>query len=142
MPVPHTPPTPVTALPPSWTAETIAEPLRAAYEASDLAAIAALLSPDVTWGAPEQKNPTCKNRDQVLRWYRHGRASRASAKVIELTVTGTRLLVGLAVTSGPDPADELAPERWQVLTIGPQGVCDIRGYTDRASAAEAAVRPA
>jgi hypothetical protein len=124
-----------------WTAETIAEPLRAAYESGDLTAIGALLSPDVAWGAPEQKNPTCKNRDQVLRWYGNGRASRAQGRVIEVTVAGQRLLVGLAITSGPDPADAMAPERWQVLTIGPEGVCDIRGYEDRTSAAEAAAVP-
>jgi hypothetical protein len=121
----------------SWTAATIAEPIRTAYEASDLDAIAALLSPDVKWGAPEDENPTCQNRAQVLTWYRNGRASKATARVIELTVAGEQLLVGLAVTSGPDPADELAPERWQILTVSAEGVSDIRGYEDRHSAAAA-----
>ncbi len=116
----------------AWTPETIAEPLRTAFEAADLEAIGALLSPDVRWGPPGSKNPPCKNREQVLKWYRNGPAWGARARVIELTAAGDQLLVGLALTSNPEA--ELAAERWQVLTIHPQGVCDIRGYEDRHSA--------
>jgi hypothetical protein len=122
-----------------WTAAAIAEPIRGALESADLNAMAVLLSPDVKWGAPEAKNPTCQNREQVLSWYRNGRATRARARVIELTVAGEQLLVGLAITSGPDPADALAPERWQIMTISADGVSDIRGYEDRSSAAAALV---
>ena len=124
----------------TWTADTIAEPVRGALESADLDAMAVLLSPDVKWGAPEAKNPTCQNREQVLQWYRNGRASKARARVVELTVAGEQLLVGLAITSGPDPADALAPERWQVLTVSADGVSDIRGYEDRSSAAAALVQ--
>jgi hypothetical protein len=119
-----------------WTAERIAEPVRAALESADLTAYGDLLSPDVHWGPPGMKNPPCKNREQVLAWYSKGRSAGARAKVIELTVEGDRLLVGLAVSRDPDrPSD--ASERWQVLTIGPQGVRDIRGYEARHQAAAA-----
>ena len=43
-----------------WTAETLAEPVRAALESEDLAAFGALLSPDVQWGAPGDTTPDPK----------------------------------------------------------------------------------
>jgi hypothetical protein len=130
-------------MPPNpWTAPTIAEPVRAAYEAADLNAIGTLLSPDVRWGPPGAKHPPCRNREQVLTWYRNGRSFGARAQVTELTVAGDQLLVGLSITSSPDPAAALAPERWQVLTISSAGICDIRGYEDRPSAAADLIQPA
>jgi hypothetical protein len=120
----------------AWTAETIAEPVRRALELGDTATFGELLSPDVQLGAPDFP-AACHNRQQVLKWYEKGRASKASATVTELTVTGDQLLIGLAIISGPDPADALAPERWQVMQVGPDGVKDIRGYEDRHSAAAA-----
>jgi hypothetical protein len=119
-----------------WTAARIAEPVRAALEAADLAAFGQLLSPDVQWGPPGSKNPPCKNREQVLTWYSRGRSAGARAQVIELTVEGDRLLVGLAVARDPEHPG-VASERWQVLTVGPQGVRDIRGYEERHQASAA-----
>ncbi len=128
-------------VPPPWTAETIAEPVRAALESADLETMGSLLSPNATWGAPGQEPPTCRNRQQILKWYGNGRAFGARATVTELTVVGDRLLVGLAITSGPDPEHALSPERWQILTVAADGVSDIRGYESRPEAAEAVGLP-
>jgi hypothetical protein len=121
--------------PPVWTAATIAEPVRAALESADLDTIGALLSPDVHWGAPGDKKPPCRNKQQVLNWYRNGRSAGARAQVTELTVAGHQLLVGLAIITGPNSPNPLAAQRWQVLTVDGRGVCDIRGHEDRQSAA-------
>jgi ketosteroid isomerase-like protein len=121
------------AVTPAWTPQSIAEPIRLALESADIDRFGDLLSPDVTWGPPGAATPTCQNRQQVLRWYRAGRAAGIRAQVRELTVSGDRVLVGLVL-----PLDGVDQERWQVLRIDPHGVCDIRGYERRTEAAEAA----
>ena len=113
---------------PPITPEHVAANVRAALDTADLAAFAELLSPDVHWGAPGDANPPCLNRDQVLKWYEKGRASGRRADVTEVSVHGDAVLVGLRSHDGED--------RWQVLRVGPDGVRDIRGYEDRASAVE------
>jgi hypothetical protein len=122
----------------TWTAETIAEPVRRAMTASDVDQFAQLLSPDVHWGPRGAQKPPCRNRDQVLAWYSKGPAADATAQVIELTVAGDQLLVGLLVDfdgrRDGSGAGTVA-ERWQILTIGPDGVRDIRGYEARNDAA-------
>jgi len=50
----------------------IAVLVRSALASKDLSAFAELLDPAVTWGAPGARNPSCKNRNQVLAWYRRG----------------------------------------------------------------------
>jgi ketosteroid isomerase-like protein len=112
------------------TADSIAGRVRAALEAADLDEFGALLSPDVHWGAPDDPTPPCRNRGQVLEWYRRGRAAGTRAKVTELTVHGDALLVGLTIARDGGEA-----ERWQILHVGPEGVDDIRGFEDRPSAA-------
>jgi ketosteroid isomerase-like protein len=112
------------------TADSIAERVRAALETADLDEFGELLSPDVQWGAPDDSNPPCQNRGQVLEWYRRGRAAGSRATVRELSVHGDTLLVGLSIE-----LDGSEVERWQVLRVGPQGVNDIRGFEDRPSAA-------
>ena len=113
---------------PPITPEYVAAHVRAALDAADLAAFADLLSPDVHWGAPGDANPPCQNRHQVLKWYEKGRASGRRAKVTEVAVHGNAVLVGVRSDDGE--------ARWQVLRVGPDGVRDIRGYEDRASAVE------
>jgi hypothetical protein len=46
----------------------VAERIRAALESADMTAIAAMLDADVTWGAPDDEAPTCRNRREVLAW--------------------------------------------------------------------------
>lgn len=113
---------------PPITPEHVAAHVRAVLDTADLAGFADLLSRDVRWGAPGDANPPCQNRDQVLKWYEKGRASGRRAKVTEVSVHGNAVLVGLRSNDGE--------VRWQVLRVGPDGVRDIRGYEDRASAVE------
>ncbi len=110
------------------TAASIAGRVRRALDAADLDEFAALLSPDVQWGAPGDPTPPCRNRNQVLRWYAKGRAAGRRATVTEVEVHGNALLVGVTLEDGE--------ERWQVMRVGPQGVNDIRGYEDRPSAVD------
>ena len=110
------------------TAAAIAERVRRAIDEADLDQLAALLSPDVHWGAPDDPTPPCRNRRQVLRWYAAGRAKGRRAAVTEVEVHGDCLLVGLRLDDGA--------ERWQVLRVGPDGVNDVRGYEDRPRALE------
>jgi hypothetical protein len=112
------------------TADSIAERVRSALETADLDEFGALLSPDVRWGAPDDPTPPCQNRGQVLEWYGRGMAAGSRATVHELSVHGDLLLVGLTIDLGGTEV-----ERWQILRVGPQGVNDIRGFEDRASAA-------
>ncbi len=113
---------------PPMTPAAVAERLRAALDASDLTAFGELLSPDVHWGPPGATNPPCRNRAQVIKWYEKGRAAGRSGTVTEISVHGNAILVGMRLNTGED--------RWQVLRVGPDGIRDIRGYGDRASATE------
>ena len=80
----------------------VAGRIRDALDAADLAAFSDLLSPDVHWGAPGDPNPTCRNRDQVLKWYEKGRASGRRGTVTEVSVHGNAVLVGLRSYDGED----------------------------------------
>ena len=120
----------------------LADQVAAALEAADLSAYRELLHPDVRWGAPDAKRPSCRNRDQVLAWYQRGRESGVRASVTEVVILGDRLLVGLNVRGGQGD-DEGGVPRWQVLTVSDGRVVDIVGFDDRAEAvarAEAAAR--
>jgi hypothetical protein len=105
--------------------------LRTALESRDIDQLSALLAPDVTWGAPDEPDPPCRNREQVIRWYQRGFDDG-----VRVTVdVGDGLLVGMLITGSPaanDAGGEL--ERWQFLAITEDRVSDIRGFEDRASA--------
>lgn len=66
----------------------LTERIKNALESADLDAMRELLAPDVTWGAPGDPNPACRNRDQVLTWYQRGRNAGARASVVEMEVRG------------------------------------------------------
>jgi hypothetical protein len=124
------------------TAEAIAGRIQAAMGSADLGSFADLLAPDVRWGAPDDPDQSCRNRDQVLAWYRRGRAAGARAQVTETSVFGDNIVVGLMVTGRPAPegTDEAA-QRWQVLTVGDEGVVEICGFDNRDDAVARATRP-
>jgi ketosteroid isomerase-like protein len=124
------------------TAEAIVGRIQAAMGSADLASFADLLAPDVHWGAPDDPDQSCRNRDQVLAWYRRGRDAGVRARVTETTVFGDNIVVGLMVTGRPAPegADQ-ATQRWQVLTVGDEGVVEICGFDDRDEAVARAARP-
>jgi len=103
-----------------------------ALEDADLEGYRELLDPGVTWGAPDDPQPGCRNRDQVLAWYRRGRARGVRAKVTETEVGVDGILVGLEV--GLEGGDDAPVERWQVLTVRRGKIVDIRGFEDRQTA--------
>lgn len=115
--------------------EELARQVRAAFESGDLAAFADLLHPDVQWGPPDDPTPPCRNRDQVLAWYRKGRESGTRAQVTEVVVTGDRLLVGLVVR-GTGEARQRGGQatRWQVLTVREGRIAGIVGFEQRSEA--------
>ncbi len=117
------------------TMEALAQQVRVALEAADLSAFGHLLDPNVTWGAPGARRPTCQNRDQVLSWYRRGKESGSEARVSEVAVHGDRILVEMTVRN-TQAADERggAALRWQVLSVRDGRVVDIVGFDDRTEA--------
>jgi ketosteroid isomerase-like protein len=122
--------------------ETLAAQVRLALDAADLEAFEELLDPDVTWGAPDARRPTCRNRAQVLRWYQRGRESGVRAKVSDVVVVGQKLLVGLTVRGSESAQDGGgAAPRWQVLTVRNGRVVDIVGFDDRSEAVDRAGSP-
>jgi ketosteroid isomerase-like protein len=121
----------------------LAERVRAALDAADLAAFRELLAPDAKWGPPDDPGWGCHNRDQVLAWYQRSRDEGMTAAVTEVVVGRGALLVGLKV-AGTAAAMEQGgeAERWQVLTVRGGRIADIRGFDHRdEAAARAGVTP-
>lgn len=119
----------------------IAEIVRTALDAADLGAFADLLDPDVTWGAPGDPSPPCRNRNQVLAWYRQGRTDGRRAHVVDITCHKDKILVTMTVTDRRQPTVATEHQSWQVLTVAGGRVVDIRGYDDKDEAAAAAGIP-
>ena len=113
----------------------IAAQVRTALEAADLDAFGDLLDPRVTWGAPGDPSPSCQNRQQVLAWYRRGRADGRRAQVVDVRAHHDKVLLAMTVSGG---GDQPAVDRWQVLTVAGGRVTDIRGYDDEDEAKAAA----
>lgn len=113
----------------------LAEQVRKAMAAKDVSAFAELLDPDVTWGAPGARNPTCKNRNQVLNWYQRAREGGVRGSVFDVTVLSDRLLVSLSVR-GTEGAGERGGTalRFQVLTVRDGRIVDIVGFDEKAEA--------
>ena len=77
----------------------------------------------------------CRNRDQVLAWYRRGPAADVRATVTETVVGATTIMVGLSVSGRGEVGDDGPPgTRRQVLTVRDGLVADIRGFEDREAA--------
>ena len=113
----------------------LADQVRKALVAEDVSAFAGLLDPDVTWGAPGSRNPTCRNRDQVLTWYQRAQEAGVRGGVFDVDVIGDRLLVSLTV-QGTEGARERGGTaiRYQVLTVRGGRIFDIVGFDDKAEA--------
>jgi len=116
----------------------LAQRIRAALEDADLTAFADLLDPRVTWGAPGDSSPACRNREQVLDWYRRGRADGRRGRVLDIASHDDKILVTMKVTTPQAPGAEPEADRWQVLTVGSGRICDIRGYDNEGDARAAA----
>jgi ketosteroid isomerase-like protein len=113
----------------------LAEQVRKTMAANDVSAFAELLDPQVTWGAPGSRNPTCRNRNQVLRWYQRAQESGVRSNAFDVEVLGDRLLVSLTV-QGTDGARERGGTalRFQVLTVRNGRIVDIVGFDDKSEA--------
>jgi hypothetical protein len=121
----------------------IADQVKEALEAADLAGYAHLLDPDVHWGPADEPSFGCHNKGQVLSWYQRGRDAGVRARVTETIVCGDRILVGLRVAGAESTTEAAATDRWQVLTVRGGKVVDIAGYDDRdEAAARAGLGPA
>jgi hypothetical protein len=120
---------------PEISMDEMAKQVRVALEGSDLSPFGALLDPDVTWGAPGARRPSCRNRDQVLAWYAKGRDAGVRARVNDVSVHGQKILVSMVVGGSP-AGQERGGEalRWQVLTVRRGRVVDIVGFDDRLEA--------
>ncbi len=116
----------------------IAAKVRTALEAADLDAFADLLDPHVTWGAPGDPSPPCQSRQQVLEWYRQGRAEGRRAHVLDVIAHDDKVLVAMTIRPGHDRPGEREAQRWQVLTVAGGRVTDIRGYDEEPDARAAA----
>jgi hypothetical protein len=120
---------------PKLTTDEIAEQVRDAVESADLDAYRLLQDPNVHWGSPDDSAAGCRDRDEVLAWYRRGRAKGTRAHVSETLVRGDHVLFGMTLsgTSSSTPPDEKT-DRWQVLTVVGGPVTDIRGFDRREDA--------
>jgi len=115
--------------------EQIAGQVQAALQTADLAGYRELLDPNVTWGAPDDMKSGCQNRDQVLAWYRRGRAKGVRANVTETIVHNDKILVGLSIIDEQSPSESGdRANRWQILTVKNGLVVDIRGFEERDAA--------
>jgi len=113
----------------------IAALVKRALVSGDLSAITELLDPDVTWGAPGARNPSCKNRNQVLAWYQRGRDAGVRGSVYDVEVLGDRLLVSMSVRGTEDAQDRGGTAlRFQVLTVRSDKIVNIVGFDDKAEA--------
>ncbi len=117
------------------TLDELAEQVRKALVAEDMSAFAELLDPNVTWGAPGARNPTCRNRNQVLSWYQRAQEGGVRGSVFDIDVLGDRLLLSLSV-QGSEGARERGGTtlRFQVLTVRNGRIVDIVGFDDKADA--------
>ena len=107
----------------------LAEKVRTALESSDLEGYEELLAPDVHWGPPDSPEWGCRNRHDVLSWYKKARDAGVSARVTEVVAGTNCLLVGLEVSGREESL------RWQVLRIKDGLIADIAGFDTRDEAA-------
>jgi ankyrin repeat protein len=95
----------------------------------DLDLLGSLLHPEVRWTG------LCRDRAQVLDWYRALMAEGTVATVRSAEVDRDAVVLGLAVTGRAEGATPAPPRQlYQVFTVAGAQVVEIHGYGDRASA--------
>lgn len=114
----------------------VAERVAEALASGDLSAYSSMLSDDVRWTPRHEPTSGCRNREEVLDWYRRAQAAGADAIVTEVVAGESAILVGLQVT-GTEAARAAGAtaDRWQVMDVRDGRVCEITGFDDRAEAA-------
>jgi ankyrin repeat protein len=109
----------------------IARHLEAAYRERDLDVLGSLLHPQVRWTG------LCRDRAQVLDWYRGLLAEGTVATVEGVEVDRDAVVLGLSVARSAEGARPAPAQRlYQVFSIQDEQVIEIRGYPDRTSAFE------
>jgi ankyrin repeat protein len=107
----------------------IARHLETAGRDLDLDLLGSLLHPQVRWTG------LCKDRTQVLDWYRALLAEGIEASVRTVEVDRDAVVLGLTVGRSARGARPAPPEPlYQVFTVRGAQIVEIRGYPDRASA--------
>jgi len=107
----------------------IARQLETAAQDVDLDLLGSLLHPEVRWTG------LCKDRGQVLDWYRAVLAEGIEASVRSVEVDRDAVVLGLAVSRRAQGARPAPPQPlYQVFTVHDAQIVEIRGYPDRASA--------
>jgi ankyrin repeat protein len=95
----------------------------------DLDLLGSLLHPQVRWTG------LCKDRTQVLDWYRAVLAEGIEAGVRSVEVDRDAVVLGLAVSRRAQGARPAPPQPlYQVFTVRDAQIVEIRGYPDRDSA--------
>ena len=107
----------------------IARQLETASRDLDLDLLGSLLHPEVRWTG------LCKDRAQVLDWYRAVLAEGIEASVRSVEVDRDAVVLGLTVGRPARGARPAPPEPlYQVFTVRDAQIVEIRGYPDRDSA--------
>jgi ankyrin repeat protein len=107
----------------------IARQLETAAQDVDLDLLGSLLHPEVRWTG------LCKDRSQVLDWYRAVLAEGIEASVRSVEVDRDAVVLGLTVGRRAQGARPAPPQPlYQVFTVRDAQIVEIRGYPDRASA--------
>jgi hypothetical protein len=114
----------------TMSAAILAPQVKALLEDGKFDALASVLDPDVTWSGPDFPDDGCRNRGDVLAWWRTAYEAGVRAEVTAVEVHGDALLVSLNVRGRPDGSGD----RFQVLTVGPKGVRSIAGFEEHAEA--------
>jgi ketosteroid isomerase-like protein len=113
--------------------------VRSALTEGDLEAYQDLLAPNAHWGAADEPEWGCHNRNQILAWYQAAQGEGIRAEVNEVVPGPDSLLVGVTV-SGTAAAEDAggSASRWQVMTVRDGRITDIAGFDNRADAANRA----
>jgi ankyrin repeat protein len=107
----------------------IARHLETAARDLDLDLLGPLLHPEVCWTG------LCRDRAQVLDWYRAVLAEGMEASVRSVEVDRDAVVLGLTVSRRARGARPAPPEPlYQVFTVRDAQIVEIRGYPDRGSA--------
>ena len=107
----------------------IARHLETAARDLDLDLLGSLLHPEVRWTG------LCRDRAQVLDWYRAVLAEGMEASVRSVEVDRDAVVLGLTVGRRAQGARPAPPQSlYQVFTVRDAQIVEIHGYPDRASA--------
>jgi len=118
----------------------LARLLRAALADNDLAALGALLAPNVTWGDPHDPRG-CRTRDDVMRNFARLADQGVRAELLEV-IEGTQGALAVMDVHWPVEHPHAARVVVHQLYVARDGqVVEIRGFDDRAAALEALDQP-